>query len=417
MSNESVIENPKVIEADTVSGKESRRVDPLFKRNLLVIVGVIAVVVLVSVLFVFARSATGDKKAASIGMEMRQQTVRNSSDALSPAAKEDLVKKQLAESDNALAKGDTVSIPKDTLAPTVSLNAQRRASEPDFSQVSPDMRAPQGFGQGAGVANTLPQGQPAPVNPRDEIRRQAMKNQLGMLLKGEMDAAGDGNPQRIAFERNGAGQNQAGAAGQPGGFSMQAAAQPASAPARSGPKIVDGHYIAPALSVSTIDTYRTKFASASIVSGPLKGAYLLGKAELIEEGLSITFSSMSLNGQVYPVDAVALEEKTSSDAMDADINHRYAQRFVFPIMAAAVGGAAQAFAQAGTNVVATAGGVIAATPAATTRQAEAAGVASGMSIGTQVIAKEASKPLQATLPANTSIGILFKTPVYASAAK
>lgn len=391
------IENelPPEHHGDVEDAVPARKLDPGFKRNLKVIGGVAIGVVALAVIMIVWRMGTADKQTAAVSSSLRQSAVDNGNgkEQLSPAMHDALKAKQLSEQQKAAEKGDPVFIPKDTLAAPVSLVPPK----PPVSELAPVTQ------QAAGN----PQGTMAPESPRDTMRRKGLEIQLAQLLQANPDLGG-ASPQRVSFE------NKAGVGGAttPGaGGTTPAVAAP------KGPLVVEGLEILPAETASPIDTYRTKYASARVVAGKLNGAFLIGTSTLIEEGLSTNYTMMRFNGKTYSIDAIALDEKTSTDAMNADIDHRYLQRYIMPVAGAAIGGAATAMSQTGSSVVSTAGGVLGSTPAATGQQAGYAGLAAGVSIAQRAIDREAQKPLQATLPASTPIGILFRAPVELASGK
>jgi len=367
-------------------GKAAARLDPGFKRNLAIIGGVFVAAAIVVFILLAMRSGGDKNDNGGVRVSLPQGTTDNGGDQpMSPAMQDALRKKQLAEQAAARDRGDQLFIPKDTTQAPVPIEARQSAINP-----------------------VIPSSQPVPAvqsneedRARSDRRRQGMERQIGSLLA--MSDTGAAAPQRVTFER---------AAAAPGARAEPTAPAPgASAVARRGPPIAEGLEIVPGETASPIDTYRTKYASARIVSGKLAGAFLTGKTELLEEGLSTTYTMMRVNGKTYHVDAIALDEKTSTDAMEANVDRRYLQRYVMPVAAAFVGGFAAAAAQTGTQSTLTAGGILATTPSPTSTQARNAGIAAGVNIAQREVEKEANKPYRATLPANTPIGIMFRAEV------
>lgn len=403
MTDESnTIENqlPQAPEGDTQaaeagsSGKAQRKLDPGFKRNMLIIGGVVVGLFALVLIMMMMRSASAEKKSSPVSTSMRQTTVSNGeNEQMSPAMKEAVREKQIKEEKKAAEKGDTVFVPRDTLEAPVALAPKTKP----VNETAP--------------VSQQANGQPL-INPgdaaRNELRRKGLEVQLAQLMNASADMGG-ASPQRVAFENK----LPPSSAGTGNGSGVGTSATGLI----SGPPVVEGLEIVPAETASPIDTYRTKYASARIVAGKLAGAFLVGKSELIDEGVTTSYNMMRFNGKTYAIDAIALDEKTSTDALAANIDHRYLQRYVMPVAMAAIGGAATALSQTGSQVVATAGGAVGASPPPTSDQARAAGIAAGVSIAARQVDKEAQKPLQATLPANTPIGILFRAPVDASAAK
>lgn len=404
---ENAIENerPPEPEAAAAGDVPAKKFDPGFQRNMKVIFGVIFGFAALVVLLVIWRSSSTEKKVAAVNSTLTQSTINSGGeqDQLSPAMQEALRAKQLAEQKKASDNGDPIFIPKDTLAAPVSLIAPKAPiSELSASTLQANQQT-SGSVQGE-------------VTAADTRRRQGLEIQLRQLLDATPDTGGS-TPQRISFEDKTRQQGAAAAGNNTGAVASNGAANAVGAAAKN-PPIVEGLEILAAETASPVDTYKTKYASARIVAGKLAGAFLIGTSVLAEDGLSTNYTMMRFSGKTYAIDAIALDEKTSTDAMSASIDRRYLQRYVMPVVGAAIGGAASALAQTGSSVVASVGGALGtSTPAPTKQQGAYAGLAAGVGIAQRVIEGEAQKPLQATLPANTPIGILFRAPVEQSLAK
>ena len=158
--------------------------------------------------------------------------------------------------------------------------------------------------------------------------------------------------------------------------------------------------------------------NATVVAGRLAGAYLRGTCTQQEDGLSMRFTRMSFRGKGYAIDAIAMDEKTASDALsNTDVDYRYLQRYVFPILTAGIAAGATTYAQTGSTETVTAGGTVISTPEASRRQAVAAAVGAGANVLNAVVGKEASKPVQITMKAKLPIGVMFNTEVREQASR
>lgn len=165
-----------------------------------------------------------------------------------------------------------------------------------------------------------------------------------------------------------------------------------------------------ARTTSPIDTAKSPYVSAEIVGGKFAGAFLKGTAVLNQgEGLQVTFTDIRFNGKVAKINAVALDEQTSADALAGNIDRHILSKYVLPITFATVSGAAGAIAQRSSQVVTNGLTSSVVVPEATNRQAAAAGLSSATQIGQQVVQSLAQQPNTVTLAANTTIGILFNT--------
>lgn len=155
-----------------------------------------------------------------------------------------------------------------------------------------------------------------------------------------------------------------------------------------------------------------------MVGGKFAGAFLKGTAILNKgEGLQVIFTDMRFNGKTARINAVALDEQTSADALAGNIDRHILTKYVLPVAFATLSGAASAIAQRGTEVVSNGFSSSVSVPVATDRQAAAAGISSGTQIGQQVVQTLAQQPNTVTLPANTLVGVLFNTVQTASTAQ
>ncbi|TAL65705.1 MAG: hypothetical protein EPN79_11025 [Burkholderiaceae bacterium] len=161
---------------------------------------------------------------------------------------------------------------------------------------------------------------------------------------------------------------------------------------------------------SPIDTSKSSYVSATLVGGRFAGAFLKGTAVLNHgEGLQVTFTDMRFHNKTAKINAVALDEKTSADALAGNIDRHILTRYVLPIAFATVSGAANAIAQRSAQIVSSGLSTEVAVPTATDQQAAAAGLASATQVGQQVVQGLQQQPNTAELPADTVIGVLFNT--------
>src|SRR3546814_1473021 len=80
-----------------------------------------------------------------------------------------------------------------------------------------------------------------------------------------------------------------------------------------GPMLFPGLRIAPGRLESPLNTDKTRYASATITAGPLAGAFLLGQSTPMTlsgdvEDVSVQLTQMRFKDQVYPIDAIVLNE-------------------------------------------------------------------------------------------------------------
>lgn len=372
-----------------MSESSGKTLDPGLRRNLVIIGGVLIGAILLVLLVILLRPSSQQAGQASAALPKTPGTGIEKEGPMSPAMQQLLREKQFAEAEEARRRGRSY-IPPDTAA-----------AEPLPSAAGPGLSQSQQF-----VA-------PAPANVQmnpqlqDELRARrerlskGIESQLGDLVAATAPAQ---TVARVVFA------SPAAAAGSaPAG---EAARAGASAKPDPGNLLVDALEIFAGSTASPVDTYKTGYISARISSGVLAGAFLTGRTQLVNEGLQPRFSAMRVNGRTYKINAIALDEQTATDAVDADLDRRYLQRYVMPVLMAAVGGYATARAQTGSTVVGIGNGSEAvATPSPTEKQAVNAGIASAATLAQRAIEADASLPIRAMFPAGSAIGIMFLEPV------
>jgi len=152
---------------------------------------------------------------------------------------------------------------------------------------------------------------------------------------------------------------------------------------------------------------------ARIASGPLMGSRILGSFRNTEDYLTISFNTVVLNGISIPINAVALDPKTTLPGMATDINRRYFKKIVLPAAAAFVEGMGRAIAQSDSTSVSINGETVTtSTSDLDTEQEFYAGVEEGASKLSDEIDNEADRTrTMIRVAAGTPMGILFVEPV------
>lgn len=364
----------------------ARKIHPAAKRNLIIIGGVFGAAVILVVLLTMLRSNKDEKKTNDVNLNVNSAVVSNpNGDDLSPAMRAAIAQKLEEERQAAVASGQKVYIPPETLGKTQPVIEEKAAEHQPA------------------VAGAI---QSEPLSPEDAERlarrREGLERQVGQLLA---SVPAGSTPARITFASLAAATPTTPAA------TGSAAGQPSVAAQATGDFLIDSLEIVAGEIASPIDTYKTSYASARIVAGKLAGAFLIGASKQQEDGLALSYSLMRFGGKTYKIDAIGLDEKTSTDAMDVSVDRRYLERWVIPVTVEAAGGFFKAISNPGSSILQTQNNVVVETPASTTAQARSAGFAAGMGILQKEVAREAAKPFQITAPANTSIGILFRQPV------
>ncbi len=154
---------------------------------------------------------------------------------------------------------------------------------------------------------------------------------------------------------------------------------------------------------------------ARIMSGPLRGAKVLGSFEVQNEYLTLQFNTIVLDGISQGIDAIALDPGTTLPGVVSEVDHRYFTRVVLPAAAAFVEGAAEAIADSGrTTITISDSGTSATTSSSNTGRDEE--IASGIEEAAQELSDILDERANETkvlvrLESGTPIGLLFLEPV------
>ncbi|MAI63271.1 MAG: hypothetical protein CL600_00050 [Alteromonas sp.] len=153
---------------------------------------------------------------------------------------------------------------------------------------------------------------------------------------------------------------------------------------------------------------------AELVTGPLKGARLLGSFSKEEEWLVIEFSTAVLDDVSYPISAIVLDPDTTLPAMATDINRRWFRRVILPTAAAFIEGMGSAVAQtSGTTVSVQAETVTEETEDLDTEEELGKAVEEAAREISEIIDEEGSDvETQVIVRSGTPIGVLFLSPVF-----
>ena len=389
-----------------------KQLDPGFKRNLFIVFGVFGgSILLMAILFFFRSGDSAKKESGTVDVNVNVSTQQLPDDAeLSPALKDSVQKQMELERQEAKKQGEKIHVPQDLTEPVRQIVVKEPSvelpQEPNLSLPPP-----------------LPVAPPMSQEEKDRLakRSAAIERQLGMILA-SMDAAKLA-PARVSFSAEAKPQGSSGGnvlqSETPSGPRTSSQANQTTNPLTNDMQrpFVDSMDIFAGETATAVDTYLSTYSSARILTGKLSGAFLIGKTVQQQEGLRLEYNLMRHNGKTYRIEAIALDEKKSIDAItDVQVDRRYLQRWVFPVATAALGAFANATAQTGSTANASTTGTTTATPPPTVEQARAAGIGAGMKILEREIDKQAVKPYQFTMPERTPIGIMFLAPVLAPAA-
>ena len=148
---------------------------------------------------------------------------------------------------------------------------------------------------------------------------------------------------------------------------------------------------------------------AQVVSGPLNGGRLIGVFQSTDEYLVLKFTTLSIGGHSYPIDAIALDPHTTLGGVATETDQRYFARLVLPMAAAFISEYGQAISQPpSTTSVGADGTVVTSSSSDSTSQALYAGMGQSAQQLSNFVNQtgNAVKPL-VRVASNTPVGIFF----------
>lgn len=392
-----------------VSGKSTRKLDPGFRRNLFVIAGVVGVILLVTIVsLLWSSSSSQDKKTSAVAITQPTAPISTDESRLSPEMRAALAVKQREEAEK--AKGG-VYVPPESISDIKPLDQSRSATAANGVGTNPNPMVPGSGGAGAPPADPM-------YLETLQRRREGVQRQLLGIVAG-MEIA---DPVRVDFSSNssaGAGQATPGnGAGTSGAQQVASAASSTTQAGSTGRQLIGAYEVFAGETSSPMDSYKTTYISSELNSGKLAGASLYGTVTVNDEGAGMQFAGMRWNGKACRINARGLDEKTATDALDVNIDRRYLERWVWPVITAGVGAAASLKAQRQQQIIGlgntndpAAGAVGVNVGAATRAQVAAAAVAGGVQILQREADRAAAKPPQFTWPARSPLGVIFLAPV------
>lgn len=371
-------------------GESGRAIDPGFSRNMKILVGFVAVVILAFVFIgikIFTSKPPVSKSANPVQLNTGSASGSDKRDVMqTPAMQEMLQKRQEDEAARAKAEGRSY-IPADVVGNVVPVKAPEPQPLPVFDST---------------YRHTTSQTQQG-----NQDYSEGLKNQLMAIFPAQAAAA---NPrQSLVFPKQKEEKAQSGQ-----GFGPAHGQKPGGAQ-QPGGVLVPPLEIVTAKLANPITALQGKpsYASAVVTSGPLAGAFLIGTATMTEvETIETTFTVMRHKDKGYKVDAIVLDEATANAGVNGEIDRRILERYVLPVSVAMAQGYFVAASNPGNTALMSGSGLVGtATPASTDTQARNAGIAAGLGILQKDIAKNAAEPIRSSVERNLTIGILFRTEV------
>lgn len=149
---------------------------------------------------------------------------------------------------------------------------------------------------------------------------------------------------------------------------------------------------------------------AQIVTGPFKGARIIGSFEESYDYLTLNFDTIVLDGVDYSANGVAIDTKTTLPGLATDIDRRYFKRVILPMAAEFISGFAEAVSDSGTTTVTVSGDTTTETTSndRDNDQEVASGIATaGRELSSVIQEIKENNPPLLRVRAGTPIGILF----------
>ena len=243
-------------------------------------------------------------------------------------------------------------------------------------------------------------------------RNSAMVNELKHIMKQEAPAkavvAVYNNAQTQSGNATGSssGTNTSTANGQTATASTKTGSQ------QSGKRLIKPGTIFYAVMDTALDSDQPGPAMASVVSGPYKGAKVLGSFKRHKDNLVVQFSRLiPKSGPVIPIKAYAVNTATTRTAVATAVDHHYLARWGGLIAASFMEGFGRAVEQSGATVVNSVGGGGASS--LTIHPSRTAGAEAEQALGTvgqkagQQIQKNFNEPPTVKVAAGTAIDVLI----------
>ncbi|WP_099319813.1 conjugal transfer protein TraO [Erwinia amylovora] len=159
-----------------------------------------------------------------------------------------------------------------------------------------------------------------------------------------------------------------------------------------------------------------------IETGPYAGAKLKAPegAKLSGDGVVIHFTTMTLNGQAYKVDAYALDDRKLVANIATDVDYHYVRRIVLPSIFGGAGEAGQLYSQSNTQLLSNGFNTVTARPGLPDATVVGGVIAGGMAQRAgQVLTSDAARlpDRTVTVKNNEVVAIQFMSGVYSTDAE
>jgi len=342
--------------------------------------------------------------AAAVGGGGSQQQGESSGSKASPAYVNQVNQynaKAAAQASSSGASYVPVMTPKAATAPLIvtSTPAAHTSPQPPVVSVNP---APSPASSGAGQASAAPR---RPVKPDPQMVGE-MKN----LLKRLSPQAGSSKVYKVASASTARRRPMAGGRQSPAAAATGAGAASKSMPASVAKALRIGSVLY-AVEQVALNTDTPGPAQAQVVSGPLKGAKLIGGFKRHHDWLVVQFTKISLaDGSTYQIKGYAVNPHTSSVAVRSWANNHTFSRWAALFASGLLGGAGQYAQMAGsTQINAGTGTTARVNPSFNVGRAALAGLGQVGRNASSTARQYFNRPPTVGLKKNQPIGVLIVT--------
>jgi intracellular multiplication protein IcmE len=265
--------------------------------------------------------------------------------------------------------------------------------------------------QEAKQAQAMPPSAPPPAEPFDDTLAQAMQRQMSAMLESWAPKGNRWVPvydmDTLMRERQEE-KDKANQAANAGGASGAAGSNTAAATYKT---IVPAGTVSYAQMLTEANSDVPGPILAQIVSGPLKGARVVGQfqvANSYSDYLILTFKLADLKGTDYRINALALDPDTTLGGMATEVDQRYMMRLVLPAAAGFLQGFASALGQGNSSITTNGTTTIIQQSSKSVQQGEYNGLSNAAQSAAEFFQNQANntKPL-IRVAAGTPMGLFF----------
>lgn len=107
-----------------------------------------------------------------------------------------------------------------------------------------------------------------------------------------------------------------------------------------------------------LDTDINTEVFATIQSGKIKGANIMGRISMQGDYIRVIFNRMFYKDKTYNITAIGMDPQTNMAVLSGDIDNRFLERFGYPFLISLIQGAGQAMAKTSSSTVVSAGGAV-----------------------------------------------------------